>query len=174
MGWSHLLFKANSLLPSIWASFVYFLTYHLQHSQILLKSKHQSSFGRCKKHTQPVHGSALMSTICINMNIQRRLNPGCCFGPSSKHNSCKKAFPYLSIWVPRVPSQEWDAGNTLSSQTAPKAKVRWNAPPGVTVPAGVPRNPSPLLSMSHMNAKQGRKPMGPHSTSSAMSQLEKP
>lgn len=33
---------------------------------------------------------------------------------------------------------------------------------------------SPLLSRSHMNAKQGRKPMGPHSTSNAMSQLEKP
>lgn len=40
--------------------------------------------------------------------------------------------------------------------------------------AGGARSPSPRLSRSHMNAKQGRKPMGPHSTSSAMSQLEKP
>lgn len=38
----------------------------------------------------------------------------------------------------------------------------------------VPSVNSPFLSISHMNSSQGMKPTGPHSTNTAMSDLEKP
>ena len=139
-------------------------------------------FVRCRNTHSMCMGCSYIHT-CRNLNIQKSPNPCCCIigldlqnkqKNKQKTSICKEIFPYLSLWGRRVPSQAWDASNTLSPHITPKTKPREAAPPGVTSPARAPGTPSPLLSRSHMNAKQGRKPMGPHSTSSAMSQLEKP
>lgn len=39
----------SQILPCIWASSIYFLTFHPQHSQIPLKSKQQSFWSGVKK-----------------------------------------------------------------------------------------------------------------------------
>lgn len=59
LGWSHLLRKANSLLPCIWASSFYFLTCHPQHPQTPLKSKHRSFLSDVENTHSGVHGVLL-------------------------------------------------------------------------------------------------------------------
>ena len=68
LGWSHLLCKANSLLPCIWASSVYFLTFRPQHPQIPLKTK-QWSFLSDVKTTHSTCTGCCDVQICKNLNI---------------------------------------------------------------------------------------------------------
>lgn len=151
--------------------------------QIPLKSKHESLLSEVSK---TFTASALGRSGVHNMQRLQHLMPKSLVlhkgrNPKKKINTWKASSLFVALGTEGSRVKDGMPA-TPGHLTQPLDQAGRHRQAGILAgagsrrrdtPAGVP-DPLPFLSSSHMKAKQGRKPMGPHITSSAMSKPEKP